>query len=93
MAAWVSTFQVRYRLVWAAFALLLLVPLIAMRFTREVNWSPSDFVVAAMLLFGAALGFEVSARLVRGRWQRRAAVGAICVVVLAIWAQGAVGIV
>ena len=93
MTAWVSILQPRYRLVWALFALALLVPLIAMRFTREVNWSPSDFVVAAVLLFGAALGFEVAARVARGRWQRRMAVGAICVVVLAIWAQGAVGIV
>lgn len=93
MAAWVSTFQPRHRLVWVLFALALLVPLIAMQFTREVNWSVGDFVVAAILLFGAAFGFELSARFVHGRWQRRAAVGAICVVILAIWAQGAVGIV
>jgi len=34
-------------------ALLLLIPLIAMQFTNEVNWSPFDFIVMAILLLGA----------------------------------------
>ncbi len=31
--------------VWCAAAFLLLLPLVAMQFTREVNWTLSDFVV------------------------------------------------
>ena len=38
-----------------ATALLLLVPAIAMQFTSEVAWGPGDFVVAAVLLFGAGV--------------------------------------
>jgi len=31
--------------IWAGAAMLLSVPFVAMRFTSEVNWSASDFVV------------------------------------------------
>jgi len=34
-------------------AAILLVPLLAMRYTREVNWGPLDFAAAAILLAGA----------------------------------------
>ena len=36
-------------------ALLLLTPAVAMRFTGEVNWGPSDFVVAAVLIAVGAM--------------------------------------
>lgn len=35
--------------------LLLLVPLVAMQFTDEVDWGGGDFVVAGGLLFGVAM--------------------------------------
>ena len=37
-------------LLWGGCALLLLVPFAAMRFTSEVNWTASDFVVMGTLL-------------------------------------------
>jgi hypothetical protein len=40
-------------------AAILLVPLVAMRFTREVNWGPLDFVAAAVLLLWAELAVGV----------------------------------
>lgn len=43
-------------------ALLLLVPLVAMQFSTEVNWSPLDFVVAYALLAGAGLGLRLLLR-------------------------------
>jgi hypothetical protein len=36
-------------------ALILLVPLVAMQFTEEVNWGVADFVAAGALLWGAGL--------------------------------------
>ena len=40
-------------------ALVLLAPLIAMRFTDEVNWTAFDFAFAAVLLIGAGLLLEL----------------------------------
>lgn len=73
-------------------ALLLLVPLVAMQFTDEVNWSPFDFVVAGSLLLGAGLLCELTLRVVKKTEYRLA----LCVVILAalllIWIELAVGI-
>jgi hypothetical protein len=41
-----------------ATVLLLLIPLIAMQFTNEVNWSLFDFVIMGTLLFGCGLLYE-----------------------------------
>ncbi len=73
-------------------ALLLLVPLIAMQFTDEVNWDVFDFVVAGVLLLGTGLLCELVLRRVKKSRYRIA----ICAVILAalflIWAELAVGI-
>lgn len=77
---------------WSAVAALLLAPLVAMQFTDSVAWTASDFAVAAALLIGAALVYELASRLTsRPAW--RLAIGAaILTAVALIWAQGAVGI-
>ena len=36
-------------------AILLLIPLIAMQFSDQVNWKLADFVIAGVLLFGTGL--------------------------------------
>jgi hypothetical protein len=56
-----STYRsaVRVALVTTA---VLLVPLVAMQFTEEVNWSPFDFVFAAALLGGTGLLLELAVR-------------------------------
>ena len=56
---------------WAAAALILLLPLVAMQFTEEVRWTASDFAAAAALLGGGALLFEIASRRLptaRARW-------------------------
>lgn len=73
-------------------ALLLLIPLIVMQFSEEVNWSLSDFIVAGVLLLGAGLLLELVVSTV-SQTGRRIAIGlAILVVFLLIWAELAVGI-
>jgi len=42
--------------------LLLLIPLIAMQFTHEVDWSLFDFVLAGVLLLGTGLMCELVMR-------------------------------
>lgn len=73
-------------------ALLLSVPLVAMQFTNEVNWSPFDFIVAAVLLFGTGLTCEFVIRKVSSMNYRIAICGAILVLLALIWIELAVGI-
>ena len=79
---------------WAAVvALILLVPLIAMQFTEEVNWDLFDFAFMGTLLFGSACTYELVARKM-SNVAYRAAVGiAVGTAVLLVWINGAVGII
>jgi hypothetical protein len=72
--------------------ILLLIPLIAMQFTEEVSWTLSDFLVAAVLLYGTGLLCELILRKVKKVKLRIALCIAILIVLLLIWAEMAVGI-
>ena len=48
--------------VWATAAFLLLLPLIAMQFTSEVNWDETDFIVFGAMLAVACGTYELAAR-------------------------------
>jgi hypothetical protein len=72
--------------------LLLFVPLLAMQFTNEVNWSWFDFIVAGVLLLGTGLACELVMRKVHKIEFRIALCAAILSAFLIIWAELAVGI-
>jgi len=78
-----------------ATTMILLVPLVAMQWTREVAWTGLDFAAAAVLLAGAGLAcLRTARRVARLRaWQRVLAVGAVLVLAAAIWVELAVGVV
>lgn len=73
-------------------ALLLLIPAIAMQFTKEVSWGPGDFVVAAVLLFGAGLVAVLGLRHVTGTGRRVALLFGIAFGLALVWAELAVGL-
>ncbi len=73
-------------------AFLLLVPLIAMQFTHEVNWSPLDFVAAGSLLLSTGLMCEFVMRKVTKIPYRIALCLALLVLCFLIWVELAVGI-
>ena len=74
-------------------AALLLIPLVAMRFTDEVAWSAADFLVGGVLLFGAGFGFELAAG-GAGTNANRAAIGlAVFTALLLVWVNLAVGLI
>ena len=80
------------RLGWTLAALVMLVPLIAMQFTGEVNWGPGDFVAAAALLGLAGLAVEGAVRIASTPLARVVlALGAVALVLL-VWAELAVGL-
>ena len=74
-------------------ALLLLIPLMANRYVEGANWSPGDFVFAAVLLFGSGTTFVLIAR----KWDSlmyRLGVGlAVAAGLMLVWANAAVGLV
>lgn len=73
-------------------ALLLCIPLIAMQFTAEVNWTLSDFVVAGILLLGTGLLCEFVIRKVTKTGHRIGIIAVILLVLFLIWAELAVGL-
>lgn len=70
----------------------LLIPLIAMAFTDEVNWAPLDFAIAGGLLLGTGLSIDFVIRKVTKIEYRIAISLAILAVLLLIWTELAVGI-
>ena len=73
-------------------AILLLIPLIAMQFSDQVNWKLADFVIAGVLLFGTGLICEFVMRKVKKKENRIALIVVIIALLLLIWAELAVGI-
>jgi hypothetical protein len=72
--------------------MLLLLPLIAMQFTDEVNWTLFDFVAAGVLLLGTGFLCELAITKIKNFKYRIAACAVIMALLLLIWAELAVGI-
>lgn len=73
-------------------ALLLLVPLLAMRVSAEVTWGLEDFAAAALVLFSTGAGMVLVVRHVRRRAHRVALIGALALALALVWAELAVGL-
>jgi ABC-type uncharacterized transport system permease subunit len=83
----------RWRIaVWGTAAFLLL-PLVAMQFTDEVNWDETDLAVIGAMLAVACGTYELAARMA-GNSAYRAAVGvAVAAAFILVWMNLAVGII
>ncbi len=79
--------------VWGAAALVLLVPLIAMQFTDEVNWDETDFIVFGAMLAAACGTYELAARTTRNTAYRAGFGIALAAAFLLVWMNLAVGII
>ena len=71
---------------------LLLIPLVAMQFTDQVDWSFGDFLVMAGLLFSLTMAVAVVRQKVREKTQRIGLIALLLLIFLLIWAELAVGI-
>lgn len=81
-----------HRTLWAALALLLALPAVAMVFTSEVRWGLGDFAAAGLLLGGVGLAVELATRVTTSAPARALACAAVVAAALLIWADAAVGI-
>lgn len=79
--------------VWGGAASLLLVPLVAMRFTDEVRWTGSDFATFAVMLALPLTGLELAIRASASFAYRAAVAVAMGAAFLMTWANLAVGII
>lgn len=77
--------------VWGGLAALLTIPLIAMKFTAEVDWSPFDFLVMGAMLAVVGGGYELTIRLSDNALYRFGAGVAVVTGFLLVWANLAVG--
>lgn len=83
----------RWRLaLWALLGVLLLLPAIAMLFTDEVRWTGADFIAAAAIFAGVGCAIELIVRFIDQAVLRITLVCGVILAALAIWADGAVGI-
>lgn len=78
---------------WSVATLMLLLPLVAMQFSDEVNWSVADFAFAGALLMGTGITYELAVRMT-GNTAYRAAVGvALAAAIILVWLSLGVGII
>ena len=70
----------------------LLIPLIAMQFTNEVNWGFADFALAGVLLLSGAIGCDTAIRKVSNVGLKTMICLGIVIILGLLWAELAVGI-
>lgn len=78
---------------WVGAGLILLLPLVAMQFNTEVQWTATDFVFAGIMLATLVGAFELVVRLSGNIAYRGAVVVAALTGFLLVWINLAVGIV
>lgn len=84
----------RWRIIgWSIAAGLILLPLVAMRFTSEVNWTVSDFLFALLLIGSVGLAYELAVRVTSNIAYRAGIGAALAGAFLLIWVNGAVGMI
>ncbi|MDY8134269.1 hypothetical protein [Aquimarina sp. 2201CG5-10] len=72
--------------------LLLLILLIAMQYTDEVDWDLFDFAIAGLLLLGAGLAGNFVIEKIRNKGFRIFVLIVILILLLLVWAELAVGV-
>jgi len=73
--------------------LILLVPLVAMQFTDEVNWTAGDFIMMGALIFGIGFSYVLATRFISNIIHKIAIGFALASTFFMIWANLAVGLI
>ncbi|NOT73574.1 MAG: hypothetical protein HOP08_01510 [Cyclobacteriaceae bacterium] len=88
-----TTFSQSVLIVAIVTGVLLSIPLIAMQFSNEVDWSAADFIVMGALIFGIGFSYVLITRYVTNLVYRIAVAMALGSTFLLIWANLAVGLI
>jgi hypothetical protein len=73
-------------------SLILIIPLISLQFSSEVDWGLLDFIIGGILLFGTAFWIDLILRKVQSKSKRILGVLITLFILLLIWAELAVGV-
>lgn len=87
-----STSKQRLTITFGIIAFILLIPAVAMQFTKEVDWNVFDFIVMGTLLSITGLAIELVTRKVTSTKWRLIITGVIILALLLTWAELAVGL-
>lgn len=72
--------------------LILLVPLIAMIFSDDAQWSVSDFIIVGVLLAGVGIGYQLIVTGIKNN-SKQAALGIVlAALMILLWIEMAVGL-
>ena len=71
---------------------LLLIPLIGMAITDEINWSPFDFIIMGFLIIFLSIGINFVSNREKNLKKRILYIGALVLIFMFLWAALAVGI-
>ena len=71
---------------------LLLIPLIGMAITDEINWSPFDFIIMGFLIIFLSIGINFVSNREKNLKNRILYIGALVLIFMLLWAALAVGI-
>ncbi|WP_316803626.1 hypothetical protein [Pedobacter nototheniae] len=82
----------RVTIILVVIATILSIPLIAMFFTNEVNWTLIDFISAGILLLSASLAIELVIRYAKTPTLRTVLLVIILLTLFLVWTELAVGI-
>lgn len=84
----------RWRIIgWGAAVALISAPLVAMQFTREVNWTASDFAFAIIMFGGVGALMEAAVRMSPNFYYRAGVALALLAGFLLVWVNAAVGLI
>jgi|TARA_B110000091_G_scaffold165027_1_gene176345 hypothetical protein len=71
---------------------LLLIPLIGMAITDEINWSPFDFIIMGSLLIVLSIGINFVSNQTKNFKNRVLYIGILVLIFMLIWVELAVGV-
>ena len=71
---------------------LLLIPLIGMTITDEINWNPIDFIIMGSLLILLSIGINFASNRAKNLKNRVLYIGILVIIFMLIWAELAVGL-
>ena len=84
-------FNLKY-LSFSNFTLRLLIPLIGMAITDEINWSPFDFIIMGSLLIVLSIGINFVSNQTKNFKNRVLYIGILVLIFMLIWVELAVGV-